>query len=337
VRPLDRLPSVKLKLGIVVVGAVAGTTLAIVAGVEAGLGWLGSAILAVAVGLVAIQLLARGMTSPLREMAAAADAMSRGDYTRSVIASSQDEVGQLARAFNKMAADLGEVARVRRDLVANVSHELRTPIAALHALLENAVDGVAPADITTLRTMLVQVQRLARLVDQLLDLSKLESGATPLNVDVFELHPLLDQAITESRINAASARPDVQLELQVEPPGGTARGDAERIYQVVSNLIENAVRHSPTGGAVHVNASLRSDDLVIEVSDQGEGIPLGDREKVFERFYRADASRSAGSGGSGLGLAIARWIVDLHGGHIEAGANSPRGCRMSVTIPIAAL
>lgn len=333
-RPLDRVPSIKLKLGIIVVGAVAGTTLTIVIGVEAGLGWFASALLAVVAGLVAIQLLARGMTSPLREMVVATHEMAKGDYSRSVTSSSRDEVGELARAFNKMAADLAEVDRMRRDLVANVSHELRTPITALQALLENAVDGVAPADSATLETMLLQVHRLARLVDQLLDLSKLESGTIPLRVIEFEVRPLLDQTIKESEIHADTTDRAVQFELRVEPKDLCGQGDVERIHQIVSNLIDNAVRHSPRGGTVHVGAFATRHDLVIEVTDEGEGIPHSEREKVFERFYRADASRSTHSGGSGLGLAIARWIVDLHGGHIAAGDNSPNGCRMSFMIPL---
>ena len=131
-------------------------------------------------GLAMAQFLARGMTSPLREMAAAASAMARGDYGRRVRATSHDEVGELARAFNAMAAELADVDRMRRDLVANVSHELRTPIGALQALLENLVDGVEPVDPAALRTALGQTERLGRLVSQLLDLSRLESGALAL-------------------------------------------------------------------------------------------------------------------------------------------------------------
>lgn len=333
-KPLDRVPSIKLKLGIIVVGAVGGTTLMIVIGVRAGFSKWASALLAVAAGLVAIQLLARGMTSPLREMVAATHAMARGDYSKTVSSTSRDEVGELARAFNKMAADLAEVDRMRRDLVANVSHELRTPITALQAHLENVVDGVAVPDGATLQTMLVQVHRLARLVDQLLDLSKLESGTIPLSVGEFEVRPLLDQTIRESEIHAATADRDVRFELRVDPPHLSGTADVERMHQVVSNLIDNAVRHSPRAGTVHVGAYATADDLVIEVSDEGKGIPPVERQKVFERFYRADASRSTDSGGSGLGLAIARWIVDLHDGRIEAGDNSPVGCRMSVAIPL---
>src|SRR5689334_23376757 len=195
-----------------------------------------------------VQVLARGMTWPLREMAGAARAMARGEHGRRVTATSRDEVGELARAFNAMAADLEEVDRVRRDLVANVSHELRTPITALQAVLENLVDGVEPADPETFRTMLKQVERLGRLVTQLLDLSRLESGTVPLQRRSFAVRDLLEDAAEECRLHA----PATTVDVAVEPSGLTLDADPERVHQVVANLLENAVRHSPPGAPVHL-------------------------------------------------------------------------------------
>src|SRR5688572_16178474 len=213
-RPLDRLTSIKAKLGLVIVFAVMGTTAAIVLGLQAGLGWVLSALIATAVGLVFIQFLARGMTSPLREMAAAAQAMAKGDYERRVTATSRDEVGELARVFNRMAEELSETDRFRRDLVANVSHELKTPITALRAVLENLVDGVSPPDQETLRTMLAQAERLGRLVEQLLDLSKLEAGAIPLERSEYEVRPLLEQVLDERRVQIEKVT-DRKVSLQL--------------------------------------------------------------------------------------------------------------------------
>ena len=336
-RPLDRLPSIKVKLGIVIVGAVFGTTMAIVVGVTSGLGWLLSALISAAVGLVSIQVLARGMTSPLREMAAASRDMAEGDYSRRVTASSRDEVGELARAFNHMAAELEEVDRVRRDLVANVSHELRTPISALQAVLENLVDGVEPPDETTLRTMLQQVERLGRLVNQLLDLSKLESGTVPLERRTFQLRPLVEQAAHEARVHAEQAAGrDVEIRIDLQPADLEVEADPERLHQVLSNLLDNAVRHSPPGGRVSVVGRASRGRLALEVLDEGPGIAPGEEARVFERFYRSDAARSSSEGGTGLGLAIARWIVDLHGGDIRAERREPQGCRMIVELPRAA-
>jgi signal transduction histidine kinase len=330
VRPLDFLPSIKLKLGAIILAAVTVTVVVISAGVKLQLWPYLTVALATFLSLALVQLLARGMTSPLREMAEASAAMARGDYNQRITSTSRDEVGDLARAFNAMASELAEVDRVRRDLVANVSHELRTPITALRAGLENLVDGVAPPDPSTLRTMLDQVERLGRLVAQLLDLSKLESGTVPLNRQRFAIRPLLDQAVREARLHAPEG-----IELAVDAPERLeANADPERMHQVIANLVENAVRHSPPGGRVSVQAAGDNGVVRIEVSDDGPGIPAGEEERVFERFYRADAARARSGGGSGLGLAIAKWIVDMHGGEIRASrAKETSGCRMIVSIP----
>jgi signal transduction histidine kinase len=328
-RPLDPLRSIKLKLGIVIVASVCATVALIIACSRANVKMWWSIPSSIAVGLGMVQFLARGMTSPLRDMADAATAMANGDYGRRVRATSRDEVGQLANAFNAMAAELAEVDRMRRDLVANVSHELRTPISALQANLENIVDGVAPADPTILRTMLRQVERLGRLVAQLLDLSRLESGALALQTCPFDIADVLQQAARESRLHD----PSVAIDVDVEPAVRPVLGDPERIHQVVANLVENAMRYSPPAGRVTLRARSANGRVTIEVVDEGPGIPVAERTRVFERFYRADSARSSTDGGSGLGLAIARWIIDLHGGEIRAEAGEPRGCRMVVTLP----
>jgi signal transduction histidine kinase len=269
------------------------------------------------------------MTSPLREMAEAAQAMAKGDYDQRVTATSNDEVGRLAVAFNQMAAELAETDRVRRDLVANVSHELRTPLTALQATLENLIDGVATADPRTLQTMLTQVERLGRLVAQLLDLSRLEAGTVPLDRQAFAVAPVLAHAVREQELSA----PGIEIVMDVDDQGLAADGDPERIHQVVANLLENAVRHSPAGAAVQVRARRSDTGVTIEVVDEGPGIAADDVARVFERFYRADSARASSDGGAGLGLAIARWIVDLHGGDIHPERRVPHGCRMVVTLP----
>jgi signal transduction histidine kinase len=269
------------------------------------------------------------MTSPLREMVGATEAMARGDFSQRVTATSHDEIGTLARAFNQMASELAETDRVRRDLVANVSHELRTPITALQAVLENLVDGIEEPDPEKFATMLAQVERLGRLVQQLLDLSRLESGAVPLDRRVFDVQPMLEHAVRESRLRDVG----VHLEVEVHPRGFALDADSERLHQVIANLVENAVRHSPANSTVVVRATAMPRGARFEVVDQGPGIPDNEVSRVFERFYRADPARSVDDGGAGLGLAIARWIVELHGGDIRAERREPHGCRMVVNIP----
>ena len=328
-RPLSPLPSIKLKLAFVIAAAVGATVFVFWIGIKLGVWPSVSGVLAALVAMGLVWFLSRGMTSPLREMAAAADAMAKGDYSQRVTATSRDEVGALARAFNEMAAELAETDRHRRDLVANVSHELRTPITALQVQLENLVDGVSDPDPATFRVMLAQVERLGRLVKQLLDLSRLESGAVPLDRSQFRVEPLLSHAVREQQLQGAP----VTVAVEVEPADLTADGDPERVHQVVANLLENAVRYTPSGGQVDVRARRSAAGVVIEVIDEGPGIPDADRTRVFERFYRADAARAAQDGGAGLGLAIARWIIDLHGGEIHPEPREPHGCRMVVTLP----
>ena len=331
-RPLDRFGSLKIKLGIVIVAAVGVTVAVVIIGAWVELPLIVSGVIAGLLSLGMIQLLARGMTSPLRDMASATRAMARGEYDRRVVDSSRDEVGELARAFNRMAADLAEVDRMRKDLVANVSHELRTPLTALQATLENIVDGVAPADQATLQTMLGQTQRLSRLVEQLLDLSRLESGSVPLELAPFAVMPMLEQTVRESRL---APDQDVlnEIRLAVEPADLVIVGDAERVHQVVANVVDNALRHSPPEGIVEITARARGDGVTIEVLDEGPGIPAAEASRVFERFYRSDLARTSKDGGTGLGLAIAKWIVDMHGGDIRAETREPSGCRMVVSLP----
>jgi signal transduction histidine kinase len=329
-RPLDWIPSIKLKLGIVVVAAVFVSSLVSIVGFITGLPIWWRPVIASAIALVMGQVLARGMTSPLREMAAAATAMARGERTVAVRATARDEVGQLAKAFNKMAAELAETDRQRRDLVANASHELRTPIAALQAQLENLVDGVGTSDPDVLETMLRQVQRLSGLVSQLLDLSKLESGTVPLQRSMVDVDPLLRHAVDDAELR----NPDRRITLRVEPEDLLVDADPVRLRQVVTNLLENAERYSPAGEPIEVRAVASPRGVLIEVLDRGPGIDPDDAERVFERFYRADHARASAQGGAGLGLSIARWIVDLHGGAIRAERRSPQGCRMVLELPV---
>lgn len=330
-RPLDRLPSIKLKLGAVILAAVVVTVAVVTVGRELGISPLLTGLAAAALALAMVQFLAHGMTYPLREMVAATRAMAKGDYDHVVTATSRDEVGELARAFNSMSRQLSEVDRFRRDLVANASHELRTPLGALRARLENLVDGVEQPDRRALAEALSQVERLGALVEQLLDLSRLESGAVPLELDDVPAMQLLTEVTTEWREQAAAR--DVRLESFLLPADLRLRVDAARMQQVLGNVVANAIRHSPDGGRIVLTARANGGRPRLEVVDEGPGIPADELERVFERFYRSDRARSGDEGGAGLGLAIARWIVELHEGTITATAAKPHGCRVIVELP----
>ncbi|WP_336084172.1 HAMP domain-containing sensor histidine kinase [Nocardia sp. SSK8] len=324
-RPLDRVRSIKLKLAILMVcsGAVAFAYFWL------RIGWLPTftTLTSVIIALVTSQFLAHGITRPLREMTAAARRMAHGDYSFRVRATSRDEVGQLATAFNQMAADLAAADRQRRDLIANVSHELRTPVTALHAVLENLVDEVSAPDPATLRTALAQTERLGLLVSELLDLSSIEAGAFTLDRETLPLAPLLAEVIAEAEVMTAALGRGVRFTASVEPEDATVHADRARLHQVLFNLLDNAARHGPSGGEVRVSAGTRPGATVLEIADDGPGIPESDRATVFDRFTRG--GRTDG-GGTGLGLAIARWVVDLHGGTI---AVADPGSRIRVVLP----
>jgi signal transduction histidine kinase len=286
-----------------------------------------------AFALLLARFLARGMTQPLRDMAAAVRRMETGDYSVRVESRSRDEVGQLAEAFNRMSAELEGVERLRRDLVANVSHELKTPITAIRAHLENLLDGVERPDPETLQVMLTQSERLGRLVDQLLDLSRLASGDVPLDRAPVELAPLVSQVLSE--IDVARSDRGVVVEADVPKDLPAAMADRERIHQVLFNLVDNAVRFTPAGGGVTVSASRHNGSVELRVADTGVGIPPEHLPRLFERFYRVDPARSREDGGTGIGLAIARSVVEAHGGTITAESQIGRGSVFTFDLPVA--
>jgi two-component system sensor histidine kinase BaeS len=327
-RPLDRIGSIKTKLGVLVAVTVAVAATLSVVGVRLGVWPRYTVPAAVAAALVVTQLLARGMTSPLREMTAAARAMATGDYSRRVSATSRDEVGELARAFNTMATDLEVVDQQRRDLVANVSHELRTPVSALRAVLENLVDGVSEPDPATLQAALAQIERLSRLVGDLLDLSRIDAGIVAMDTAPVAVEPFLQAVVKEARV---SGRPVGYL-VDVHPVDLQVHADRQRLHQLLANLLDNASRHSPPEGTVAVRAHQGNGQVVLDVVDEGPGIDQARRSAVFERFTTGVHDLGDGHGGTGLGLAIARWITDLHGGSIAV-ADSDRGCHIRVTLP----
>lgn len=322
-RPLDRFGSIKIKLGLLVAVTIAASSVVVVIVTRAGVTpWL-TVPIAVAVSLAITQVLARGMTSPLRDMTQAAQGMARGDYSQRVRATSQDEVGDLARAFNRMSETLELVDRHQRDLVANVSHELRTPISALQAVLENLVDGVSQPSPEHLRSALAQTERLGRLVAELLDLSRVEDGVLQLQISDVALAEFFETAVDQARVDHITYR------VSVTPPDLHVAADPDRLHQLLANLLDNAARYSPVDGDVRLDAERRDGSVVLSVADDGPGIAPADRTSVFGRF----TTGAAHQGGTGLGLAISRWVAQLHGGTIAV-ADTEHGCRIDVVLPV---
>lgn len=323
--PLAAFGTIKAKLGLLVGASVVVAALLAQVGDRAGLPMWVTLPVTVGSAVLVTQWLARGMTSPLRAMTGAAARMAAGDYTVRVGATTDDEVGRLSRAFDAMASDLEAIDRERRELVATVAHELRTPLTAQRALLENLADGVVRPDDATLGAALRQAERLSDLVADLLDLSRIDAGVAPLRLQEVEVGDLLRSAVDD----AAGADREVDVDVLVDPAALVVEADPRRLAQLVANLVDNAVRHAPTGGTVRLSAWSVPDGWVLDVTDDGPGIPDDLRERVLERFGTGPDS----GGGTGLGLAIARWVCDLHGGTLAVLA-AERGAHLRATLPL---
>jgi signal transduction histidine kinase len=278
--------------------------------------WLLSA---AATGLVALVLvfgLARGILRPIGALTDAARRMKRGDLAVRVDAGGGDEIAELARAFNSMAAQLAENERLRRQLIGDVAHELRSPVTNLRCLLEGVQDGLERADAATIATLYDETMFLQRLISDLQELTLAEAGSLPLHIAPTDVSDVIGRAV--SSMAAAPGSPTVVVEA---PRELIVLADPDRLEQVLRNLLANARQHTPAGGRVAVRAARIDDEVKIEVSDTGSGIAAEHLPYVFDRFYRADASRTRTTGGAGLGLAIVRQLVTAHGGTVSAASD----------------
>jgi len=278
-----------------------------------------TAVVAAAAALVLAAVVGRRLAAPLREIGAAARRIARGDYAGRLPRSGPEEIVSLADSFNQMAAALEEQERMRREFIANAAHELRTPLTNLKGYLEALRDGVIPADPAVFGSLLDETDRLVRLARSLDTLAAGDS-ATPGGLVEIDLARAIRSAVDL----AAPAVRAASLSLGVEVPERLlARADPDGLSQVLANLLQNAVRYTPAGGAVTIRAEAAPSDVIVSVSNTGPGIPASDLPHVFERFYRVEKSRDAARGGAGIGLAIVRQIVEAAGGRV--GAESTAG------------
>lgn len=257
----------------------------------------------------------RRFASPLADVMAAADRVAAGDYEARVEERGPGEVRRLGRAFNEMTERLGTNEERRRRLLADIAHELRTPLSVIQANLEAVLDGLYPADEEHLGRMLEGTNVMSRLLDDLQTLSTAEAGALRLHRQRTDARELVLAAV--ATFSAAATEGGIRLTAEVDRPVPLVDVDPVRIGEVLSNLLSNALRHTPAGGEVKVSATARESGVEVAVRDTGSGIPPDQLPHVFERF-----SRSADSPGAGLGLAIARSLVEAHGGRIRAQSSS---------------
>ncbi len=269
---------------------------------------LGAAVLSLVLGL----LLSRLLTAPLGRLTQAAQAIAGGDLSQRVAIHTRDETGALGTAFNEMAASLAQAETLRRNLIADISHELRTPLTVVQGNLQALLDGVYPLEMAQVAGLYDETRLLTRLVDDLHDLALADAGQLRLERLPVDVAALARAAVAQFAPVAEAA--GVQLALDAAGGLPAVSGDADRLAQVLRNLLSNALRHTPAGGQVTVRVARPGQGVRLEVADTGSGIATEDLLHVFDRFYRGDRSRSRQGGGAGLGLAIARQLVTAHGG-----------------------
>lgn len=274
--------------------------------------------------------LARRVLGPIHALHAAAQRVSRGDPGRVEIRG-HDELASLGRAFNEMAEALAHQEQRKRDLTNDVAHELRTPLTDLRCHLEALQDGVVDVTPETLATLLAEVTHLQSLVEDLGDLARAEARQLTLAPEVVDVRALLMQVHRQAVPRATALH--IALDDVTAAAGTVAWVDPGRLRQVVTNLLDNALVHTPAGGRIHLSASAADGLVTITVSDTGAGIPLEHLPHVFDRFYRVDPSRSRTTGGVGLGLAIARQLVEASSGRIAVASEPARGTTFTVTLP----
>ncbi len=289
---------------------------------------LASGLLAFLLGLI----FTLRITRILGAISEGARKIGSGKPTERIPVRGKDETAEMAASFNRMAEKLEKLSEAKRRMIADSAHELRTPLTLIRGAVEGMIDGVLPADIPTLNSVHEETLRLSRLVDTLREIETIESGRLELNLESIDAADLCRRAA--SLFAKAAAEKDIRL--SVETDGGVpprVRGDYLRLGQVLHNLLANALRYTPRGGRIRVTAGGEGRTAVLTVEDSGPGIPEGERDRIFERFYRLDRSRSSGEGGRGLGLAIAREIVTAHGGSLAAGVSDLGGAAFRMELP----
>lgn len=287
---------------------------------------------AVALAALLAWLMARALLRRLHGVTGATRRLAEGNFTTRVPVTTHDELGLLAQSFNLLAQGLERNESARRAFMADIAHELRTPLAVMRAELEAIQDGIRTADAESLAALHQQVGQLGQLIDDLHELSLTDAGTLAYRHEPIDLTTLLHTGVTGMITRFEAARLTLHAAIPAEPL--RLVGDERRLQQLLANLLNNALRHTDAGGQVNL-ACTRSGTgwLHLSIEDSAPGVPDDKLPRLFERFYRVDASRNRSSGGSGLGLAICRNIVEAHGGHISASSSPLGGLRISIELP----
>ncbi|MBA2688556.1 MAG: HAMP domain-containing protein [Gemmatimonadaceae bacterium] len=274
---------------------------------------------------------ARNVSRPVTQLRDVARAMADHDFNRPMV-KAPGEVGELSATLHQLGGQIEGLEKMRRDFVANVSHELRTPLTILGGFAETLVDDDPPPEIRKefAGMILSNARRMQRIVDELLDLSRIESGGWVPRPTIIDLHAAANEVILA--INPAAAKKNLTLELDIAADAAEIYADRTALRQILSNLVENAVRHTATG-SVTIFSHREPGGIALGVKDTGEGIAAAHLPRVFERFYRADPGRSREQGGTGLGLAIVRHMAEAHGGRVRAESTPEKGTTITALFP----
>jgi signal transduction histidine kinase len=291
---------------------------------------------ALVVAMLLILLVSRSLTRPLTQLAGAAEDIAAGNYSRRVSIRGNDEIGMLGAAFNRMAEAVERARKTQRDFLANVSHELKTPLTSLIGFSQAMVDGSLLSEIERTRAATIvheESERVLRMAQELLDLARVEAGSISLHITAVDLRAQLEQELETIRPRAGKRR--LELELVAPPDIAPVAADPERLHQILDNLLDNAVKYAPDGTAIQI--STRSNISGVEtVVANATGARKPDAEKMFERFYRADPSRSAAAGGVGLGLSISRELAAAMKGRLWGDYDESGKLRLHLLLPAAA-
>lgn len=286
----------------------------------------------------------RRIVRPIQQMTAVSQRIANGRYDERVQVHGDDELADLGRAFNQMAHELTQTENQRRRLVGDVAHELRTPLSSIKSVMEGLQDGVLPAKPETFANVEQEVSRLQRLVNDLSELSRAEAGQIPLERQPVHPKALIDSAV--SRLSMQFADKQVAIHVDVPPNLPAIDVDPARITQVLLNLLGNALQYTPTGGQVTLHCDLIENDtqelvnegdafIQIRVEDSGIGLTPEQLNRIFERFYRVEKSRSRAGGGSGIGLTISKHLVEAHNGRLTATSQGlNKGSTFIITLPV---
>lgn len=290
------------------------------------------ALVAIVLALLLAIFLSRTLTRPIRELTLATQTVAAGSPAQQVPVRSRDELGLLATSFNRMSSDLSRSLELRRQMTADIAHELRTPISIILGHAEAVHDGVLPPSPETFEIIREEAGRLEHLVEDLRTLSMADAGELKLSM---QLHSVGDLLRGAKKLYTHRARQkNITVDAHVDADLPEIEVDGQRMKEVLTNILDNALRYTPDAGHITMSARRAGDDIEIRIQDSGPGLPADDLDKVFERFYRTEASRSREEGGSGLGFAIARSIVEKHNGRIWAESRPGDGLTVIIRLPV---